>query len=60
MKKPTRKSLVEKLDKVFSIYIRTRYAIDEISECYTCGVKNNYTNFQPLWAIDNIKKGNKI
>jgi hypothetical protein len=21
---------------------------------------NNYTNFQPLWAIDNIKKGNKI
>lgn len=21
---------------------------------------NNYTNFQPLWAVDNIKKGNKI
>lgn len=21
---------------------------------------NHYTNFQPLWAIDNFKKGNKV
>ena len=46
MKKPSRKSLVEKLDKVFSIYIRRRYAIDEIAECYTCGVKNEYKKLQ--------------
>jgi hypothetical protein len=39
MKKPTRKSLIDKLDKVFSIYIRTRYAVNEIAECYTCGKK---------------------
>lgn len=41
-KKPTRKSLIEKLDKIFSVYIRTRYAIDEIVECYTCGKKEHW------------------
>lgn len=45
-KKPTRKSLIEKLDKVFSIYIRTRYAVDEIAECYTCGKKDHYKKLQ--------------
>jgi hypothetical protein len=46
MKKPTRKSLVEKLDKIFSQYIRRRYAINNISECFTCGVKNDYKKQQ--------------
>lgn len=41
-KKPNRKSLIEKLDKVFSVYIRTRYAVDEIAECYTCGKKEHW------------------
>lgn len=45
-KKPTRKSLIEKLDKVFSIYIRTRYAVGEIAECYTCGKKDHYKKLQ--------------
>ena len=45
-KKVTRKSLVKKLDKVFSIYIRRRYAIDEIAECYTCGKKDHWKKLQ--------------
>lgn len=39
MKKPTRKSLVEKLDKIFSQYIRRKDAINEIATCVTCGKK---------------------
>ena len=46
MKKPTRKSLVIKLDAIFSKFIRLRYAENEISECYTCGVKNHYKKQQ--------------
>lgn len=46
MKKPTRKSLVIKLDIIFSQYIRRRYAINDISECFTCGVKNEYKKQQ--------------
>jgi endogenous inhibitor of DNA gyrase (YacG/DUF329 family) len=41
-KKVSRKSLVEKLDKVFSLYIRQRYAVNEIAECYTCGKKEHW------------------
>ena len=46
MKKPSRKTLVDKLDKIFSQYIRRRYAINNISECFTCGVKNDYKKQQ--------------
>lgn len=46
MKKPTRKSLIDKLDKVFSVYIRTRYAINEIAQCYTCGKKEHWKKQQ--------------
>lgn len=41
-KKPTRKSLINKLDAVFSTYIRRRYAVNEIAECYTCGKKEHW------------------
>jgi len=45
-KKPTRSSLVKKLDSVFSLYIRQRYAVNEIAECYTCGKKDHYKKLQ--------------
>jgi hypothetical protein len=45
-KKVSRKSLVEKLDKVFSIYIRRRYAINDIAKCVTCGKKDHWSKLQ--------------
>jgi hypothetical protein len=46
MKKPTRKSLVTKLDTVFSQYIRRKDAIDEIATCVTCGKKSHWSKLQ--------------
>ena len=46
MKKPTRKSLVIKLDTVFSQYIRRKDAIDEIATCVTCGKKSHWSKLQ--------------
>jgi hypothetical protein len=46
MKKPTRKSLVIKLDTIFSQYIRRKNAVNEISECITCGKKDHYKKLQ--------------
>lgn len=45
-KKPSRKTIVTKLDKVFSEYIRRRYAKNNISECVTCGKKDHWKNLQ--------------
>ena len=45
-KKPTRKSLVIKLDTVFSQYIRRKDAIDEIATCVTCGKKDHWSKLQ--------------
>tara|TARA_R110000751_G_scaffold53310_5_gene115570 strand:- start:1049 stop:1447 length:399 start_codon:yes stop_codon:yes gene_type:complete len=41
-KKPTRGKLVRKLDTTFSLYIRLRYAENEIVKCFTCGKKAHY------------------
>ena len=42
-KKPSRKTLVKKLDKVFSDYIRLRTADKQgIVECVTCGKKDQW------------------
>ena len=45
-KKIKRSVLIKKLDTIFSQYIRRRYAINDISECFTCGVKNDYKKQQ--------------
>ena len=46
MRKPSRKNLVTKLDKVFSEYIRRRYAVNDIAECVTCGKRDHWKNLQ--------------
>lgn len=46
MKKPTRKSLVTKLDTVFSQYIRRKDAVNDIAQCVTCGKKDHYKKLQ--------------
>ena len=45
-KKTKRKKLVDKLDKVFSIYIRRRYAKNDIAECFTCGKQDHWKKLQ--------------
>lgn len=39
IKKPSRKSLISKLNKIFSLYIRTRDSKNGFCTCITCGVK---------------------
>lgn len=46
MPKPSRKTLVKKLDAVFSEYIRRRYAKNDIAECVTCGKKDHWKKLQ--------------
>ena len=46
MKKLTRSKLIKKLDKVFSLYIRQRYAKNEIAQCFTCGKKAHWKKLQ--------------
>jgi hypothetical protein len=45
-KKPSRKSIVKKLDKVFSQYIRKRFAVNEIAKCVTCGKQAHWKELQ--------------
>ena len=45
-KRTQRKKLVYKLDKVFSVYIRRRYAKNDIAECFTCGKKDHWKKLQ--------------
>ena len=44
--KPSRKSIVTKLDTVFSRYIRQKYAVNGIATCVTCGKKDEWKKLQ--------------
>ncbi len=47
MRKKSRKSLIKKLDTVFSEYIRRRTADHKgIVECFTCGKKDHWKKMQ--------------
>ena len=46
MRKASRKTLVAKLDAIFSEYIRRRYAEDGIAICVTCGKTDHYKSLQ--------------
>lgn len=37
-----RTKLIKRLDKIFSIYIRRKDAVNEIATCFTCGAKRPY------------------
>jgi hypothetical protein len=46
-KKPTRSKLVKQSDKVFSEYIRRRYANGfGVAECFTCGKEDHWKKLQ--------------
>ena len=45
-KRTKRKKLVDKLDKIFSVYIRLREAKNEVAECFTCGKQDHYKKLQ--------------
>ena len=45
-KKPARKTIITKLDNIFSQYIRLRYSKNEIAECVTCGKKDHWKKLQ--------------
>ena len=41
-RKLTRKTLIKKLDTIFSIYIRRKNSVNEIAKCITCGKKDHW------------------
>jgi hypothetical protein len=46
LRKKSRKNIIKTLDKVFSEYIRRRYAKNNIAECFTCGKKDHWKKMQ--------------
>ena len=37
-----RTKLIKKLDKIFSIWVRRKDSVDEITSCFTCGSSRNF------------------
>ena len=65
MRKPSRKSIVKKLDQVFSLYVRNKYAKNGFCECITCGRKYpikqiqcghfmSRKNYSTRWELENV------
>ena len=65
-KKPARKTIITKLDNIFSQYIRLRYSKNEISECVTCGKQDHWKkqqaghfisrkHYATRWDEDNVQ-----
>ena len=46
VKKPSRSSLVKKLDTEFSIYIRRRFAVGNKASCFTCDKVDEWNKLQ--------------
>lgn len=67
MKKKSRKSIIKRLDTVFSLYIRLKDSNNEIVECYTCGKTAHFQDgmqcghfqsrkfYATRWDVDNCK-----
>jgi hypothetical protein len=45
-RKPARKTIITKLDTIFSQFIRLKYSKNEISKCVTCGKKDHWKKLQ--------------
>jgi len=65
-KKPARKTIITKLDNIFSQYIRLRYSKNEMSECVTCGKQDHWKkqqaghfisrkHYATRWDEDNVQ-----
>jgi len=65
-KKPVRKTIITKLDNIFSQYIRLRYSKDEMCKCVTCGKQDHWKkqqaghfisrkHYATRWDEDNVQ-----
>jgi hypothetical protein len=58
-KRRTRSSLEKELDRVFSIWIRTRTAIDGYNECISCGKTYHWTEMDCGHYISRVHRSTR-